>query len=97
MTREQAVQIFEDEQTCSNKDCDFHCETCDLYVSSDELEKAMKVAIRELKTGKWLKEDHGGVEYTAVCSECGYGTYWSDAEYFDYCPCCGARMEIENE
>lgn len=29
----------------------------------------------EQKTGVWIKEDRGGVEYTAVCSECGYATF----------------------
>lgn len=42
------------------------------------------------KTGKWIKQDCGGVEYTAVCSECGYGTFWSDALDFDFCPKCGS-------
>ena len=40
----------------------------------------------------WLKEDRGGVEYTAVCSECGYGTFWSEAETYNFCPMCGSDM-----
>lgn len=47
----------------------------------------------EQKTGKWIKEDRGGVEYTAVCNKCGYATFWSDAEVFIYCPICGKKME----
>ena len=95
MTREQAVQILKDEYKCHYIDCDLKCSICDLFVNSDELEAAYKVAIKELKTGKWLKEDRGRAEYSAICSECEYGTYWSNTKYFNYCPYCGARMEIE--
>lgn len=49
--------------------------------------------LTERKKGKWIKQDCGGVEYTAVCSECGYGTFWSDALDFDFCPKCGIKME----
>ena len=51
----------------------------------------------EQKTGEWIKEDRGGVEYTAVCSECGYATFWSDVEDFRYCPNCGKKMGENNE
>ena len=46
---------------------------------------------------QWQKENRGGVEYTAVCPECGYGTYWSDAGYYEYCPLCGQKLDMEIE
>lgn len=47
----------------------------------------------EKKNGKWIKEDRGHVEYTGVCSECGFSSIWYDTqEYFNFCPNCGARM-----
>ena len=52
---------------------------------------------RATQRGTWLKENRGGVEYTAVCSECGYATFWSDAKYLDICPDCETKMEMENE
>lgn len=51
----------------------------------------------ERKRGKWIKQDCGGVEYTAVCSECGYGTFWSDALDFDFCPKCGSYNRGEQD
>lgn len=49
--------------------------------------------VPDISVGKWIKQDCGGVEYTAVCSECGYGTFWGDASYFNFCPNCGIKME----
>lgn len=47
----------------------------------------------ERKKGKWIKEDRGHVEYTGVCSECGFAWIWYDTrEYFKFCPNCGADM-----
>ena len=45
---------------------------------------------------QWIKEDHGHVEYTAVCPECMYGIPWSDAGYYSYCPICGQRLTMED-
>lgn len=42
---------------------------------------------------KWIKEDRGGVEYTAICPKCGYATFWSDIKHFNYCPACGVKLE----
>lgn len=42
------------------------------------------------KKGHWIKEDRGRVEYSAVCSECGDSTFWSEKSNF--CPNCGADM-----
>ena len=45
----------------------------------------------ERKKGKWIKEDRGHVEYTGVCSECGFAWIWYDTrEYFKFCPNCGS-------
>ena len=60
--------------------------------------EAFKSAVELLKKHipqQWIKEDHGHVEYTAVCPECMYGIPWSDAEYYEYCPICGQRLTME--
>ncbi len=100
ITREQVVQRINKILKCykyaSNLTCaSVPCDKCDFYVPNEELVEAFEIAVRELKTAKWLKEDRGGIEYTAVCSECGYDTYWSDIEYYNYCPGCGRKMETE--
>lgn len=47
----------------------------------------------ERKKGEWIKEDRGHVEYTGVCSECGFSSIWYDTqEYFNFCPNCGCDM-----
>ena len=56
--------------------------------------KAVPSVLPKAKKGHWIKEDRGRVEYSAVCSECGDSTFWSEKSNF--CPNCGADMrEVE--
>lgn len=69
----------------------------DLMMAVIQCHKTLTEEKPEQKIGEWIKEDRGGVEYTAVCSKCGYATFWSDIEDFRYCPYCGKKMEKQNE
>ena len=48
---------------------------------------------RKEKTGTWLRRDIGEMTDLPYCSECGYG----DMDTTDYCPGCGAKMEVETD
>ena len=48
-----------------------------------------------VRRGKWLKEDRGHVEYSAVCDKCGYDTFW--CEKSNFCPHCGADMREDDD
>ena len=65
----------------------------------NDYDEALKTAIKflKVKSGTWKKENRDGVEYTAVCNKCGYSTFWSDTQYFNFCPSCGAFMNIEGK
>lgn len=49
--------------------------------------------VQPVKRGRWFHINDEGIVY---CSECNNEAYW-DTDYgqqlFDYCPCCGARMD----
>jgi hypothetical protein len=62
----------------------------DLDEDIKAFDMAIKALEREPKLGHWDKKDLGHVEYSAVCSECGEWTYWSERSNF--CPNCGCRM-----
>jgi len=52
------------------------------------------------KTGHWITKSHGfPPEPSSVCSECGFDRdFYIRARGFDkinYCPNCGAKMEVE--
>ena len=54
-----------------------------------------------VKTGKWIREEQGWLDYKYHCSACGQdalcGGYGYDPQYLtDYCPHCGAKMESDN-
>ena len=55
-----------------------------------------------VKRGHWIGTEYGGYAdgnpvYDAYeCSECGAEFYGEDFD-FEYCPRCGAKMEVENE
>lgn len=76
--------------------------TMKLEMDKDWLKKAMEEAeltlVAEPRKGKWEeKQDNdwaGGGAW--VCSECGYGYAFGayhEADEFNYCPNCGARMK----
>ena len=54
--------------------------------------------IEMVKYGKWLKTDKDGFE-DVYCSACGCSAYRDEYlnEYirFVYCPCCGAKMDMD--
>ena len=50
--------------------------------------------VAEIKHGKWIwKELYGEVGYMLVCSECEESE--GACERFDYCPNCGAKMDLD--
>ena len=60
--------------------------------------EAFKMAIDALseKTGKW-KEEHLITKDLVYCSECGFGKMLDELRPYNYCPNCGARMDIDYE
>ena len=59
----------------------------------DDNTRADDCPLKEVPSGKWIKEDRGHVEYTAVCSVCGETEFWSERS--KDCPSCGALMVEE--
>lgn len=49
----------------------------------------------KMKKGKWINNIHD----IPICDQCGYMTPYDraidDYEYGNYCPNCGAKMEVE--
>ena len=43
----------------------------------------------EPKTGKWIQKDMYADRF---CSECNYAVWDSEAEEYNFCPKCGAKM-----
>jgi hypothetical protein len=52
-------------------------------------------SMAERKEAIWQKKDLGAVEYTGVCSNCGYGSFCSEVKNYILCPNCGAKMKVE--
>lgn len=69
-------------------DISIHCE------SEEEKNKVLEILNNKKKTGHWItaKDEYGDI-YEAVCSCCDK----NGVHKYNYCPWCGARMEVENE
>ena len=82
--RADAIKAVEDLQDCYNG-------------FSSTYDKAQIIgALEEVPTaerkGRWIGADTDKVK----CNCCGKSYDWtSEAQYYDYCPSCGARMERE--
>lgn len=100
MKAEKANDVLERYVKCGNTPCPNDkpsCDECELKITAVEWDKALETAIEAMekqKAKRWIKEDRGHVEYRAVCPDCGYDTFWSDTEDFNYCPSCGQALSL---
>lgn len=92
MTRQEAIEIlyYKGFTFCNYERCvDFYsaldCEKCE-----EALNLAIETLEQEPKRGKWEQAKDIEKEY-AVCTNCKHHGEF----YMDYCPNCGARMEVE--
>lgn len=73
------------------------CGACHLGSAFDVIEN-LPSAQQERKMGKWyykiIRRNYNDDEYY-MCSECGAKIV--NPEYKNYCPNCGAEMEVEHE
>lgn len=106
MTREEAINILENEKMCvNNETCQREeCATCSLVMDKDKILTALDMALSALRTvsreqvkkawrGEWKGVPKLGV-YDMACSKCGYspGIRFYSSEF---CPNCGAPMTDE--
>lgn len=70
--------------------CDFAIRMVNLMPTAD---------VQKVKLGKWMYEDSdlGWTDYK--CSECGniIHTNVQDEDLYDFCPYCGAKMDMNKE
>ena len=60
--------------------------------------KGMPSVEPERKTGKWKKDKDGDDFFNCLeCSCCGFAVSPFTAIDYNYCPNCGARMEVKNK
>lgn len=72
------------------------------YKSMCEKVRNISVLKEPNKHGKWMpvEPDSRGFTFRFTCSVCGgYTTYYEDANGcdYDYCPNCGAKMDLDLE
>lgn len=80
------------------KHCKGNCNECKWNYVDKELFKAIDVVMKNLsvKHGYWK---HGKNDIESVCSVCKATISvptLMDKPIYQFCPCCGAMMEIEN-
>ena len=71
-------------------------------ISSEEVEQAIKdaptVDAVEVVHGRWEpRTDVIGFVRCSVCHDCNIYDDWADGEKWNYCPNCGAKMDLKGE
>jgi hypothetical protein len=84
-------------ERCTNH----RCTLCDIDMVLILLEEADDADVEEVKHGEWeIKTDEYDCEYM-MCSVCKEEFYPADADTVDitpnYCPNCGAKMDVERK
>ena len=104
MTREEAIDILENEKMCvNNETCQREeCATCSLVMDKDKILTALDMALSALRPvsrervekvwrAHWNESTHlGGFVY---CSRCGYNAL--EANNYTFCPKCGSPFTDE--
>lgn len=85
ISRQKAIKKFEEYVGLSKVSCDAHHMILSIL-------RSLPSAEPEWKTGHWIDTDNYYQRWK--CSECGCHT--RDAEP-NYCPNCGAKMEMRND
>jgi len=93
---------IERNENCPYKDLPL----CSMFLREDVNTVFKLLEEQQPKTGRWINKDESGFENCyAECSCCGKVSsgflvdngFGFDAEYHDYCPKCGAKMENDTE
>lgn len=75
------------------------CRACSIDDMLGEIEDAPTADVEEVKHGKWIRMEDDFV-YWYACSECkGHipKTEYGNDAWSDYCPHCGAKMDLGDE
>lgn len=59
------------------------------YAIKKDIEAIPTADVQEVRRGKWIVDEDGGV---VICSECGEEHMWNDFRP-PYCDMCGAKMD----
>lgn len=64
----------------------------------EEVEDIPPADIAPVIHARWIDNGRGGYAHAYFCSNCGWLDGYPIEDRFNYCPCCGAKMdEIEDE
>ena len=99
MTKQEAIHILMHIDTNVEYDEDFGImvkaplmDACVLAI------KAIKADAVEVKHGRWEpRTDVVGFVRCSVCRDCNIYDDWADGKKWNYCPNCGAKMDLEGE
>ena len=67
-------------------------------VPVEAIEAAPAVDAEPVRHGRWIdktEERHGIYDYRYDCSKCAHIFWAGGVENFNYCPNCGAKMDLE--
>lgn len=64
----------------------------------EEVEDIPPADVAPVVHARWIDNGRGGYAHAYFCSNCGWLDGYPIEDRFNYCPCCGAKMdEIEDE
>ena len=72
-------------------------EDIEVYVVDDDTKAEVVFDAEPVKHGRWMVDPgdrNTGYGGEIVCSECGTGGF---SDFYDYCPSCGSKMDLEKE
>lgn len=74
-----------------------NCNNCTLLSKRDVksiIDDIPASDVQEVKHGEWISNDLGGYKWSFYCSLCGFVDGYPLNDRFNFCPQCGAKMEV---
>ena len=68
----------------------------DTRIDLEELADYLSEKVVLVKRGRWEANPHAyGFDVCSACHDCNIWGEWADGKKWNYCPNCGAKMDLE--
>ena len=93
--REAALNICQKEYEERLEMCDYCGDTVAWNIGG-QIKKLPAADVAPVVHGRWIDNGSNGYKWAFICSKCGYIDGYPFDDRYNFCPNCGAKMNLED-